>query len=294
MWFQLHDPQADRQALEDLAQRCESFSPLVGLDHPQQAEGLWLDITGVAPRWGGELELAGQLAEMVRQQGYQGRMALADTLGAAWGLARYGLGPHPSHEPLQPTDSLSTRDPRTRDIWPAPRRVAPGETRQALRPLPVQALRLSDTTVQLLQRLGIERIEQLLDLPRAGLAARLGDEVLQRWDQATGELEEILVPYRPAPRFQAQWTLDSPTSRRPTIEHVIQHLCHHVAQQLAAHDQGAMQVRCRLLNDSQRPVVMEVGLFHPTAQHRTCFSCCACNWNRSSFREQSTPCICWP
>ena len=145
-------------------------------------------------------------------------------------------------------------------------RVPAGQTPQALRPLPIQALRLSDPTLQLLQRLGIERIEQLLALPRAGLAARLGNEVLQRWDQASGALEEILVPHRPAPRFQAHWALESPGCERSTIEQVVQHLCHHVAQQLACHNRGAMQIRCRLLMAAHRPVVLDVGLFQPAAQ----------------------------
>ena len=129
--FQLHDPQADRRALEGLAQRCESFSPLVGLDHPQRAEGLWLDITGVTQRWGGELELAWQLAEMVHQQGYQGQLALADTLGAAWGLVRYGLGPDPSHEPPRPPGSFTASSQQNEGIRPTPQRIPPGKTRQA-------------------------------------------------------------------------------------------------------------------------------------------------------------------
>ena len=237
VYFQLHDPQADRQALESLAQSCEMFSPLVGLDQPQHAEGLWLEVAGVAPRWGGEDKLAAQVMERVWQQGYRGRMALADTLGAAWGLVRYGRMTAPHGEKNEETNGEHS----------VLLRVPAGQTPQALRSLPIQALRLSDPTLQLLQRLGIERIEQLLALPRAGLAARLGNEVLQRWDQASGALEEILVPHRPAPRFQAHWALESPSCERSTIEQVVQHLCHHVAQQLAFRSRGAMQIRCRLL-----------------------------------------------
>ncbi len=272
--FLQHDPSADRAVLEDLADRCERFSPRVGLDPAPQPEGLWLELTGLAQRWGGERMLADQVMKTVRRQDYYGRMALADTLGAAWGWARYAPLASPETDP-DPRRKTS-RSPATNAVpiennsdskaWPALQRIPPGMTRQALRPLPVQALRLSEPTLQLLQRLGIERIGQLWNLPRAGLAARLGDEVLRRSDQATGEREEILVPYRPVPQFQSEWTFESSTTRREIIEHAVQHLCHHVAQQLAAHDQGAIQIRCRLLSDVRVPVDLEVGLFRSTAQ----------------------------
>ena len=230
----------------------------------------------------------------VRSQDYYGRMALADTLGAAWGLARYSPMASPKTDPDAKTKT--SRSPATVAIpaednsggkaWPALQQVPPGMTRQALRPLPVQALRLSEPTLQLLQRLGIERIGQLWDLPRAGLAARLGNDVLQRSDQATGELEEILVPYRSVLPFQSEWTFESSTTRREIIEHAVQHLCHHVAQQLAAHDQGAIHIRCRLLNDVRIPVDLDVGLFRPTAQASHLFQLLACTWNPPNLRER--------
>ncbi len=71
----------------------------------------------------------------------------------------------------------------------------------ALRPLPIEALRLPAETVELLHSLGIWRIGQLEPLPREELAARFGPRLAQRWDQATGKLAEPLPAYGPPPRF---------------------------------------------------------------------------------------------
>src|SRR5258708_6136566 len=52
-----------------------------------------------------------------------------------------------------------------------------------LHALPISALRLSASTVALLELLGIERIGQLAELPRDQLAERFGPEVGLRLDQ---------------------------------------------------------------------------------------------------------------
>src|SRR5689334_2475442 len=44
-----HDPQADRAALEKLAEWCERWSPLVGLEAGEMPQCLLLDLTGIGP-----------------------------------------------------------------------------------------------------------------------------------------------------------------------------------------------------------------------------------------------------
>jgi protein ImuB len=66
--------------------------------------------------------------------------------------------------------------------------VPPRQTRAALAPLPAAALRLAPETVEALAEVGLERVGALLDLPRAPLAARFGDILVRRIDQALGRL----------------------------------------------------------------------------------------------------------
>ena len=80
-------PEADRRLLEAVADWCDRYTPLVGLDPP---DGLLLDVTGCAHLFGGEAALARDLVTRLAHQGLRARVAVADTVGCAWGVARYG------------------------------------------------------------------------------------------------------------------------------------------------------------------------------------------------------------
>lgn len=80
------DPSADRAELVRWAAWCEQFSPLVGIASPDN-ESLLLDITGLEHLFGSERALAEQLAEGLRRHGLYARLAIADTVGAAFAAA---------------------------------------------------------------------------------------------------------------------------------------------------------------------------------------------------------------
>src|SRR5262249_44980319 len=131
-----HDLEADRAQLQALARWCDQFSPIVGIE----GESLLLDVTGLP------LD-AEQVAKAIRQQGFVTRVAVAETVGAAWALAHYE------------------------------------------EPLPVAALRLEESTLEMLAALGIRYVSDLQALPRDQLAARFED-VVKRLDQLTGAVGE--------------------------------------------------------------------------------------------------------
>ncbi len=297
-----HDPAADQRALEKLARWCETFSPIVGIEEGVAPSSLLGDITGVAARWGGEQPLAEHVGRQLRELGYWSRLGIADTIGAAWAVAHFdpiskgtSVGSTPAARKPAPRKPAA-RKPAARKpaaqgsrsaTWhPVIRRVAPGQATSALAGLPIEALRLSEATVELLRNLGVERIEQLAALPRSGIASRLGEEVLLRLDQACGTRPEVAVVHRGPISFRAQWRAEYPTQRRAEIEQVVQHLSQHVAELLAEQQRGALQLVCRLryeqISASADPVDLAssalhhpgsfavwqftVGLFHPTAQ----------------------------
>ncbi len=219
------DAAADQKTLRQLVRLCEQFSPIVcpeefATGSQPISAGLLLDGTGVSQRWGGDMEMASHIQEAIRAEGYQARVAVADTVGAAWAMARFA------------PDRLVV--------------VPPGQTLAALMPLPVACLRLEPSTLMLLQRLGVVRVEQLLRLPRAGLATRLGPLVLQRLDQALGKLEEPLQTPAPEPLWRAHWQLEHATIQQEVIEQVVQHLSQHLSQLLRERELGAIQIVCRL------------------------------------------------
>src|SRR5215211_6446996 len=81
------DPLADRHLLEAVAEWCDRYTPLVGMQPP---DGLVLDISGCAHLFGGEAALCDGLVRRLSAQGLLVRAAIADTVGCAWALARYG------------------------------------------------------------------------------------------------------------------------------------------------------------------------------------------------------------
>ncbi|MCH8042211.1 MAG: DNA polymerase Y family protein [Planctomycetes bacterium] len=242
-----HDAEADRRALEQLALWCEKFSPVVGLDEMEPGEGLLLDITGVAGLFGGEQALAEKMIQALRRRHLTVRLAIAETIGAAWAVAHFAT----------PTTACGLAH-----LIPAE------QTQDALRTLPVEALRLSEKTVTLLGELGIRTIEQLLSLPREGLSSRLGDEVLRRIDQATGAVAEPVRAVRSQPTLQAEWLLEAPTTRSEQIEFVLQQLIEQLAGQLVAEGIGALRLQCRLRCEHGGPLEFAVGLFRPSADSR--------------------------
>ncbi|MBI2481862.1 MAG: DNA polymerase Y family protein [Planctomycetia bacterium] len=84
-----HDPFEDRKTFEEIAVWCHHFSPLVGLAEEDPVETLLLDVTGIAPLFGGEQAMNQQIESAFLQQHLTVRIGLGSTVGAAWALAHY-------------------------------------------------------------------------------------------------------------------------------------------------------------------------------------------------------------
>ena len=265
--LEAHDSQTDLQILQQLAQWCEQFSPIVGLDPAQSPTGLLLDVTGIGHLFGGDQALAERVVLSLRGQGYWPRVAIASTVGAAWGLAHYGREPSSTISPHRDADinnGSSSNDANAPIALPTPQVVSTRKTSEAIAPLSIAALRISQTSIELLHRLGVDRIEQLLTLPRDELAARLGDEVTTRLDQALGNSDEIILAHQPPTDFQTEWALEHPTDQQQVLLQAIKHLTHHLAHLLQAQNQGALQINCTF-HMGAKFITITAGLFRPTA-----------------------------
>jgi protein ImuB len=203
------EPQADAEALTKLAHWCVRFSPAVAVDPP---EGLFLDIDGAAHLWGGEAAMLADLRARLSTAGLTVRLAVADTPGAAWALARFAA-----------------------DGTLAPR----GGQAAALAPLPPAALRLQPETAAQIERLGLTRIEQLMQIPRGPLAKRFGAEALRRLDQALGHAPEALAFQRPPTPWFARLAFAEPISAPEAMARAAQDICERLCARLEAKGMGA-------------------------------------------------------
>jgi protein ImuB len=207
------DPMGDAAAIARLAEWCGRWTPLVA---PDGADGVRLDITGCAHLQGGEEALLRRIVGRVTALGFACRGAVADTLGAAWGVARFA--------------------PAAIQVVP------PGGAGAALAPLPVAALRLLPETAYWLERLGLRRIEELIAVPRAALAPRFGAAVARRLDEALGHAAEPFSPVAPPPAHLARLAFAEPIGTAEDLERAMRHLAGELCRGLAARSAGARRL----------------------------------------------------
>jgi protein ImuB len=234
-----HDPAVDLATLKRIAQWCEQFSPLVGLEEGERPESLFLDVTGLTAIFGSEEALAERVVRAFARRGLSAQVAIADTLGAAW---------------------AATHGDET------PRIVAPGDF-EALLHLPTTALRLPPKTTQTLAELGIQSIGQLLSLPRDGLAARLGHKLIDRLDQFTGQKAEAIDVVRVLPEIVCERQFDYPIENREVIDVAMAQLVEQAAAELTRRQQGAVQLEC-LLTCQEEAIPLAVGLYEACCDAR--------------------------
>lgn len=187
----LPDLSADSGAVKQrLIQWCNRYSPLVADDG---FGGIVLDITGCAHLFGGEEALLNDLQTRIRRAGPRVRGAIADTLGAAWALARY-----------------------SKHVI-----VSGSELPQALNPLPVEGLRLPEEITRALRRVGLTTIAAFQKVSRQAIVTRFGQATLLRLDQAFGQAEETITPVRRRTPYSARRTLAEPISATTAVEYIL-------------------------------------------------------------------------
>lgn len=213
------DRDADRAALERLARWCWRWTPSVALDWRQDGfAGIFLDVTGATHLFGGETGLLCDLAARLGDASITAHAAIAETPGAAWGLARFG----------------------GRRLLRCP----PGVTRPRCATLPLAALRLDAGMLAQAHALGFRSIGDLAEMPRAGLARRFrggdGMALVERLDQLHGDAPEALTCLVAPPRYSVRSTFAEPVTDTATLAALVPAMAETLAAQLAADGQGAL------------------------------------------------------
>ncbi|MEM6480147.1 MAG: DNA polymerase Y family protein, partial [Pseudomonadota bacterium] len=237
--------------------------------------------------FGGETGVAEMIEMDCARFGLTVQLGVADTPGAAWALARYaGQGPGLTRssdaidqEAYATRARAVKRGSVKRRNWEkggaAPKVVplrarqariaAPGKTRQAIASLPVAALRLEETTVTELNRVGLRRIEDVLGQPRAPLVRRYGQELGRRLDQALGLLGEPISPARAPRLFSCRLTLPEPIGLETDVEAAVDRMLPALAARLAEAGRGARRLRLEAYRADGTSQAVEVGLARPSA-----------------------------
>ena len=225
-----------------MARWASRYSPTLNVDGD---DGLWLDITGVPHLFGGESALLADLATRLARAGFTARLGLAETLGGAHALARFAKT--------------------------SPCIVPDGKLRATLATLPVEALRLEPETAHLLRRLGLKRIGQLYDLPRASLERRFhakeaAEAVLRRLDQALGSRAEKREVLLPVPDFVVRLPFAEPLITHDGVMAGLDHLAGELCRALARAGRGARRVVLWAARTDGSSTAVEAGLSAPSRE----------------------------
>ncbi|WGW04207.1 Y-family DNA polymerase [Tropicibacter oceani] len=250
-------PHRDLAFLNVLHRWAGRYSPWVA---PEPPDALVIDLTGCAHLFGGEPALMQQVAQDCADLGLSVRQGLADTLGAAWALARFTRQDATSHRNGDAIDqeARATRSRAgKRRHWErgglppgAPAQDLPqgciagiGQSWSAISPLPVAALRIDAHTQNQLNRLGLRRIADLIGQPRAGLARRFGRGLVDQLDKATGSAPEPISPARAPDRFSARLSLPDPIGLADDVAEALARLTGHLCERLKQRGRGARVLR---------------------------------------------------
>lgn len=232
------NPQAHQRELAALARWAERFTPAV---QPVWPDVLLLDITGCAGLWNGEEHLAREVVRTLARRSIGVRVAVAETVGAAWAVA------HGTDEPVVI--------------------VPPGQILPAVTPLPPHTLRIDAATAERLEAVGIRTIGDLLMLPRSALVARFGEHLGERLRLLLGETPEWVEPRHHAePPHAIRWF--GPADDAETVRAAIHSAADDLARRLKARGLGARRITCTLRREGAPPVSWDIGLSRPSCDAR--------------------------
>ncbi len=228
-------PELHHTLLNGLAEWFIRFTPISAVDSP---DGLMLDISGCAHLWGGEMAYLTEIKTRMHAFGYDVKLGIADTIGTAWAIARFG---------------------KTEQI------VASCKQTEALLPLPAAALRLEIETLERLDKLGLRQVSHFIHMPRTALRRRFGDNILLRIDQALGFEMEMIQTVVPAEPFQERLPCLEPIVTAKGIEIALERLLDSLCSRFKQEEMGLRKAIFTCYRIDGKIEQFEIGTKRPSA-----------------------------
>ncbi len=224
------DEAADAKALNDIADWCDRFTPLVALDSPH---GLFLDITGCAHLFGGEAVMMRLLCDVLTVQGFTVSAAIASTSVCARTMNRHVHG----------------------------RIIRDGEEAEAVRPLPVSALGAEDAITRGLRRAGLKTIGDVACRERHEITARFGAGFTTLLEHALGQGDAPISPRKPLPDYIVEKRFPEPIATEGVISATLSRLAQMLVMAMDQQGKGARRLEARFFrtDGAVRAIVVDTG-----------------------------------
>ena len=229
------DSDAECAALEGIAAWLCRFTPAVSLERPH---GVLAEVHGSLRHFGGLQTLVLRIREGIAALGFSARLTVAPSAQGAW-LLTFGEG---ATTPVLEDFSV---------------------LRDALAHLPVEAVCTTDEGRELLNRIGITTVRQLLRLPRTGVTRRFGPALLERLDRALGMQPDPRCFFAPPERFAAALELPAEVEHAEGVLFAARRLLLQLEGLLTARQSGVRQFLVMLEHRGLPPTRIEVGLASP-------------------------------
>jgi protein ImuB len=224
------DEAADTETLNNIADWCDRFTPLVALDCPH---GLLLDITGCAHLFGGEAALMGIVCDALTWQGFAVSAAIAGTSICARTMNRHVHG----------------------------RVVGAGEEADSVKPLPVFALGADDAITRGLRRAGLKTIGDVASRARHEITARFGAGFTTLLEQALGQGDAPISPRKPLPDYIVEKRFAEPVSTDEVISATLSRLARTLIVAMDRQGKGARRLEASFFrtDGAVRAIAVDTG-----------------------------------
>jgi protein ImuB len=224
------DPVADAKTLDDIADWCDRFTPLVALDSPH---GLYLDITGCAHLFGGEATLLQIMCSALRRRGFAVSAAIASTSICARTMTRHVSG----------------------------KIIADGKEAAAVGPLPVSALGTDQAITSGLRRAGLKTIGDVATRGRHEITARFGADFTTLLEQALGQGDAPISPRKPLPDYIVEKRFPEPVATENVISMNLSTLAHMLVTAMDRQGKGARRLEASFFrtDGAVRTICVDTG-----------------------------------
>lgn len=200
-------PALEAQLLQRIAEWCIRFTPIASVD---PLGGIILDASGCTHLWNGDENYITEIIKRLNSRGYHAQAAIADTIGAAWAMARFG----------------------NTNV------IEPGKHIDVMLSLPPEALRIDTSAIERLHKLGLRQIKNFISIPRSSLRRRFGPLIIQRLNQAIGTEQEFIEPVYPVEPYQERLPCIESISRIEGIEIALERLLKQLCKRLQKEGKG--------------------------------------------------------
>lgn len=232
-------PSLQEKMLHRIAEWCIRFTPVAAVD---PLGGVILDASGCTHLWGGDRAYLTEIIKRIQAKGFHAKAAIADTIGAAWAVARFSSRSCVIHMDKQ-VDAIAS--------------------------LPVQSLRIEPETVQRLHKLGLHKVKDLLGMRRTTLRRRFGELIIERLSQASGNVPEFIQPVKPVEPYHERLPCLDPVVRAEGIEIALQQLLEKMCTRLRAEGKGIREamLKCYRVDNKEQHLTISTSAASTNVQH---------------------------